>query len=339
MGETPLRFAVAGSVWPAQASLGWWERKGVATSLGGRCGNQGLPYLLTSYADTAGTTIANQVENIYNGLGQLTQQYQAVMGAVDIATTPSVQYTYSGPSNGSLPTSMTYPNGRVIDYSYSGGNLNGPLDQAIGRLDAIVDGANSGDAGQVLEQYSYLGLSTIVARNHPQDSINLALVGSSGSIGAGGDRYVGLDQFGRVVNQNWVNSSGTSVDNYTYSYDAEGNVTAKNNVLNPAYSETYTYDSLNRLTSTTRNSVAYQSWNLDSQGNWSSYTGSGTTQTETTNGQNQITSISGQTTPTYDANGNMTGDQNGNVLTYDAWNRLVEVKNSSGAVIAQYSYL
>ena len=31
----------------------------------------------TSYADTAGTQVVNQVENIYNGLGQLAFQYQA----------------------------------------------------------------------------------------------------------------------------------------------------------------------------------------------------------------------------------------------------------------------
>ncbi len=261
-------------------------------------------------------------------------------GAVDIATTPSVQYTYSGPSNGSLLTSMIYPNGRAIDYSYGSGlsNANAALDQAIGRLDAIVDSANSGDSGQVLEQYSYLGLSTIVARNRPQSSVSLVSF-VVGSIGAGGDQYVGLDQLGRVVNQNWVNAStGASVDNYTYSYDADGNVTAKNNVLDSAYSETYTYDSLNRLTSTARNGAAYQSWNLDSQGNWSGFTNQGATQTETANSQNQITSISGQATPTYDANGNMIGDQNGNTLIYDGWNRLVEVEDSSGQVIAQYSY-
>ena len=135
-------------------------------------------------------------------------------------------------------------------------------------------------------------------------------------------------------------------------YDQDGNVTSKTNVLNSAYSEAYTYDQLNRLASTTRNGSAYQSWNLDSQGNWSGYTNQGSTQTETANGQNQITSISGRTTPTYDANGNMIGDQNGNTLIYDGrrgdssarrggpstWNRLVEVKNSSGAIIAQYSY-
>ena len=68
------------------------------------------------------------------------------------------------------------------------------------------------------------------------------------------------------------------------------------------------------------------------------YTSNGSTQTETANAQNQITSISGSTAPTYDANGNMTTDQAGNTYTYNAWNQLVEVKNAGGAVIVQYSY-
>ena len=115
---------------------------------------------------------------------------------------------------------MVYPNGRTTDYSYGSGmsNANAALDQAIGRLDAIVDGASSGDAGTVLEQYSYLGLSTIVARNRPQSSVSLVSF-VVGSVGPGGDQYVGLDQFGRVVNQNWVDTStSTSVDNYKYTY-------------------------------------------------------------------------------------------------------------------------
>ena len=86
----------------------------------------------------------------------------------------------------------TGPNGRTINYNYgdTGGvrmsNSNAMLDNAIGRLDAIVDGTNSGDAGQVLEQYSYLGLSTIVARNHPQSLVSLSLRSENGSIGFGG---------------------------------------------------------------------------------------------------------------------------------------------------------
>ncbi len=219
---------------------------------------------------------------------------------------------------------MTYPNGRVINYNYGSGmaNANAALDQAIGRLDAIVDGANSGDAGQILEQYSYLGLSTIVARNHPQTGINLTLIGASGSIGSGGDQYVGLDQFGRVVNQNWINTTGTTnttVDGYTYTYDSNGNVLSKSNVLDSAYSETYTYDSLNRLTSVARGGASYQSWNLDTQGNWNSFTSNGVQQTRTANAQNELTSVSGLLAPVYDANWNTTAVIGYN-LTSGTWN-------------------
>ena len=91
---------------------------------------------------------------------------------------------------------------------------------------------------------------------------------------------------------------------------------------------------VNRLTAATQDGSAYQSWNLDSQRNWSSFTSGTTTQSESANAQNQITSISGSATPTCDANGNMISDQNGNTYVYDAWNRLVEVKNAAGTVIA-----
>ena len=160
-----------------------------------------------------------------------------------------------------------------------------------------------------------------------------------------GDQYAGLDQFGRVVNQQWVNGTGSISDLFIYAYDSNGNVTAKDNLLDLAYSQTFTYDQLNRLTGSTLGGAANQSWNLDAQGNWSSFTSNGTTQTETANAQNQITSISGGTTPTYDANGNLIsgslpGQPAGSEATlfYDAWNRLVKVTNSSGTVIAQYSY-
>ncbi len=64
-----------------------------------------------------------------------------------------------------------------------------------------------------------------------------------------------------------------------------GNVTTKNNTLDSAYSQTFTYDPLNRLSSSTLGGAAYQSRTLDSQGNWSSYTSNGTTQTQTANAQ------------------------------------------------------
>ena len=127
------------------------------------------------------------------------------------------------------------------------------------------------------------------------------------------------------------------------------------------FSQTFTYDPLNRLVANTLGGVTNQSRTLDtdyvllrqepksrlSEGaayRETSYTSYGTTQTETANAQNQITSISGSTAPTYDANGNMTtGSLTSQpaasvTMVYNAWNQLVEVKNAGGAVIVQYSY-
>ncbi len=92
--------------------------------------------------------------------------------------------------------------------------------------------------------------------------------------------------------------------------------------------------------------ASYQSWNLDSQGNWGSFTSNGSTQTRTANVQNQITAISGTTSaPAYDANGNavsmgLTSQPAGSAatFTYDAWNRLVKVTNTGDQIIAQYTY-
>jgi RHS repeat-associated protein len=64
----------------------------------------------------------------------------------------------------------------------------------------------------------------------------------------------------------------------------------------------------------------------------------GNTQTRAANAQNQYTSVSGGTTPTYDNSGNLTTDPtNGNRYVYDAWNRLVAVKNGSNT-ISSYTY-
>jgi RHS repeat-associated protein len=81
-----------------------------------------------------------------------------------------------------------------------------------------------------------------------------------------------------------------------------------------------------------------QSWDYDAVGNWDSVTTNSTTQTRGSNRQNEITSVSGATTPTYDNNGNLTKDENDNRFVWDAWNREVKIKNSSNTVIATNAY-
>jgi RHS repeat-associated protein len=78
----------------------------------------------------------------------------------------------------------------------------------------------------------------------------------------------------------------------------------------------------------------YQNWTLDVMGNWDLVTANTGTDDRSHDRQNQITSISGQTTPVYDANGNTIGDETGKTLAYDAWNRLVFVTGSPGVTHA-----
>ena len=55
----------------------------------------GLSYLYTSYDAASGGNVVNQVQRAYNGLGQLTAEYQSHAGTVNTASTSAVQYGYA----------------------------------------------------------------------------------------------------------------------------------------------------------------------------------------------------------------------------------------------------
>jgi len=159
-----------------------------------------------------------------------------------------------------------------------------------------------------------------------------------------------LDRFGRVVDHRWINASNVDVDRFKYGYDRNGNRTYKENGVIATLSEVYTNDNLNQLasyklgtlnggkTDVTGTPTNAQSWDYDAVGNWDSVTTNSTTQTRGANRQNEITSVSGATAPTYDNNGNLTKDENDNRFVWDAWNMLVQVKNSSNTVIATNAF-
>ena len=187
--------------------------------------------------------------------------------------------------------------------------------------------------------------------DHPETGVNLTYISQDETTGDAGDQYTGLDRFGRVVEQNWYDPTTTSsVFDVQYGYDADGNVLFRLDNVNTAMSELYGYDNLGQLTSFERGTLnsghtaitgtpsVNETWTYDPLGNRTTDTVGSTTTTETANLQNEITSVSGATTPTYDANGNMTTDQTGLKYVYDAWNRLVTVKNSGGTTLESYSY-
>lgn len=180
----------------------------------------------------------------------------------------------------------------------------------------------------------------MVIRNHPQIDLELTYVlRIPEAIGDGGDIYNGLDRFGRVVDHRWADgSSGVAASRLQYTYDRSGNRTSKLDIVNSIFNEAYNYDGLNQLIGFDRNGGDRTiDWDYDTLGNFQGVDVDGVTETRTHNRQNEVTSV-GSNALTFDANGNMTTDEAGRQFVYDAWNRLVEVKNSGGATLETFGY-
>ena len=252
------------------------------------------------------------------------------------------------------PSSVRYPNGRLVHFTY--GSTDSMAD-VLNRLDAIQDDSG-GSPGNVLASYSYLGLGTIVSEDFEQPDVRLEYFFDSA--------YGGWDRFGRVVDQRWYDyGASADRDRFTYGYDRAGNRTYRENTVASGKDEFYSYDAVNRLATFDRGDlnvgktaisgtpVREEDWGLDMTGNWSDFLQktSGSTdldQDRTHNGVNEITGISETTgtawaDPVHDRAGNLTtlpkpsSLSTGLTCKWDAWNRLVEVKEGA-TVMARYEY-
>jgi RHS repeat-associated protein len=260
--------------------------------------------------------------------------------------TPSVQYRYddgAGAAEGTgvaasyvrltdliYPTESSPLNARDVQYGY---DVAGAVDDIMSRIGSISD--SSGE----LATYAYLGTDTVVQVSYPEPGMDLNY--------CEGNAFLYWDQFGDVVNQDWRNNQGHVFDDSTYTYDQSGNRLTRANLLDAALSETYTYDGLDRLTSVVRNGTETEAWTLDSLGNFMDSAANGVSQSRTTDASNEIQSITQGGTASaqgYDAAGNMTTIADPNnpsgtlTCTFDVWNRLTQVADSSGNIIAQYQY-
>jgi RHS repeat-associated protein len=333
---------------------------------------RGMVQNITSYdnATVGSGSIVNDVQRTYNSFGQATADYQSHSGAVNVATTPKVQYAYlSGSANSIRPTSMTYPNGRVLTYSY--GTAGGAND-ALSRIAALVDN----DGTTQLAAYQYLGLGTVVEVDYTQPDIKYTLIDlSSTNDPDTGDIYSGLDRFGRVKDCRWYNY-GTSADaaRIKHGYDRAGNRLYREDPVatsnSKAFDELYAYDAIYRLRDMQRGTLNgsktaitagtrtfEQCWTLDPTGNWKGFRedsdGNGTwdlVQSRTDNKVNEITGISNSVgsawaTPAYNRAGNMTtvpqpaDPTKGYTATYDAWHRLVKLVDvPTGQTVQENAY-
>jgi RHS repeat-associated protein len=200
----------------------------------------------------------------------------------------------------------------------------------------------------------------MVIRTRPQPATDVQLTyvkqGAEPN-GDAGDKYTGLNRFGWIVDQRWIQGAAT-LDRIQYGYDRDGNRLYADNLLDNNFDELYHadgatagYDTLNRLVEWQRGPLSdtnadlipdtvvtasrSQVFTLDAQGNFDSVDTDGTPTARTHNAQNEIQTV-GAANLTYDNNGNLTTDELGQTLEFDAWNRLVRVKTSGGATIISY---
>ncbi|QGQ25646.1 hypothetical protein F1728_24495 [Gimesia benthica] len=318
-------------------------------------------------ASVGSGAIVNEVKFAYNDFGQLITDYQSHSGAVNTSTTPKVQYEFANGSDNTIrPTTLTYPDGRILTYNYGASDK---IDNAISRVAALVDNDMSSTH---LTDYSYFGLRNFVEVDYTEPDVEYTLIGTAGGNDPDtGDIYRGLDRFGRVKDSYWYDySSSSEVERIQYGYDRVGSRTYRKNVvadtLSKKFDELYNYDGINRLKDIDRGKLNSlkdaitdlqfaECWSLDQTGNWSNYrqddTGNGTwdlNQSRTNNKVNEITDITESAgpswvTPAYNKAGNMISmpkpadPTTSFSATYDAWNRVVRIVEGVNTV-AEYEY-
>ncbi len=295
---------------------------------------RGMVEQVTRYSNVegGGLYVVGDVQLAYNHLGQLTADRQEHSDYVD-QDTPSVRYAYDpSASNGqftksSRPTTLTYPNGRLLRYEYSSG-----ADDTLGRISFLADD-NGGAVGTHLAEYTHLGLGQVVRVDNNKIGANDPTLRCNLAFGAGNDPYDGLDQFGRVKDLRWTNYAGTTdLVGIKHGYDRAGNRLWRRDVVSAAQAtpvyldELYAYDGMYQLTSLRRGQLNSteddlvadskkfaEQWTLDPLGNWTNFKQDTDAdsdweldQNRTHNKANEVATIAGEGVEVaHDAAGNM----------------------------------
>ena len=263
-------------------------------------------------------------------------------------------------SNTARRTSVTYPDGRVVNLGY------GSSDSIDDLFSLVKSAAISGESGNKVE-YSRVGLGRFVKIAYPQPNVEMSMLRPGGEVGGdAGDLYDGYDRFGRVQEMRWQSSAtGTPIDAWQWGYNEASNRTWKKNLVAAnGQDEGYTYDGLYQVIrdavgtlNTNRTAIGgvpgeEEDFEYDPTGNWMGYRkdANGSVvldQSRSNNKDNQLTQIDGSSALlSYDRAGNATkvppgtgGDWSKYYQpVWDAWNRIVEVKNESGSSVQKNAY-
>jgi RHS repeat-associated protein len=178
---------------------------------------RGLVSKITSHSAVSGCVIVNEVQRDYSPFGLLVSDWQSHSGAVVTSggiVTPRVLYGYTNGSGNKLRrTSVTYPNTtRVLNLEYGAANT---IDDHLGRI-ATLD-----IAGTNIAAYTYCGAAWQVEVNYPAANLELTFKQQTGDpTGDAGDIYTGYDRFGRAIDLRWrVASTNTHLERVQYGFD------------------------------------------------------------------------------------------------------------------------
>jgi RHS repeat-associated protein len=253
--------------------------------------NKGRLTTVTSPSDT--------LELNYDNLGRVTMQRRQLAGS------PTWYAVTKAWDAGGYLQSTSYPDGLVVD---------GLGYDEAGRLNSIaglVDNVTYDAAGRPLVQDNANG--TLTTRTHSPTRGFLTNIVTTSPSGTLQNLVYDYDDAGLVES---VTSSAAN-EGWTYGYDNSYRLTSATNHTNPAYNQTWTYDSLGRITYNSRTGV----------GNYT-YPGAGQPRPHaplTVNGASM----------TYDLNGNLTTGAS-RTIAWDAENRVSQA--TSGGVTTTFTY-
>jgi YD repeat-containing protein len=153
--------------------------------------------LQTVASNNSGGSVLNEVQMTYNDFGQLIAEQQDHTGSVS-GSSPLVQYNYSSgasSANQVRPSTLIYPNGRVLTLSYG---TSGGMNDLLNRIDTIQD-TTLGTTN--LASYVYLGSGMVLQVIYSEPGAMLDLWGGTSGV------FNGLDLYNRIIDQRWATTS------------------------------------------------------------------------------------------------------------------------------------
>ena len=282
----------------------------------------------TDNNDPAATSDDSVITFAYDSLGRLIEEAQQI-GSLAPAIVSTAWRA------GNLRSSMTYPDGRQIVYTYD----------RLDRLNTIADaGAAKGDE---IADYDYIGPYRVLVRRHPQNHTRMTYLDDTGEYDKGYDGLRRPEQLRHLREDNSL------IVGFTHAYDRMNNKLTEGKLHDAANSEVYTYDSAYQLIDFDRpnpgaRAPLHSDWTLDGAGNWqqvvSTKSGGAVTGTRDHSSFNELIrqEDGAPIEYRYDDNGNQTDDGTF-TFEWDYRNRLHTVTRNATSttpeqLVAVYSY-